>query len=123
MPLLTPAAADLERRRPVWLALSELFLDTDLDEPALERIARALRVSGYAPDELERILDREVAPILNANLRIVAGQWEGFDPDRLAERILERQRSWRRWLPSVAAGPARETWRRVRKLMTQSTVV
>lgn len=123
MPLLTPAAADLERRRPVWLAMSELFLDTELDLPALHAIARALRASGYTPQELERILSREVAPILRANTLSVAGEWTGFDPDWLVERILKRQHSWRRWLPGVVGRSARENWLRVSELMAQKTAV
>lgn len=86
-----------ERRRPVWHALSDLFLDTELDEQHLAWIARILAESGYSDSELESILLREVYPVCLANLHDPAGVWSGFDEDSLEEEILRR-----------AAGPRNE---------------
>ncbi len=79
---------DLERRRPVWLALSELFLDTSLTPRDLGRIASILARSPYGLDELQRILLWEVYPACRSNLLWIAGEWAGFDPEWLEARIL-----------------------------------
>ncbi|WP_420594363.1 DUF7079 family protein [Deinococcus sp.] len=84
--LLSPA--ELVRRRPVWAALSELFLDTELDEADMHWLARTLRESGYPLAELEHILRTEVAPIVGGNLLSVVGVWSGFDLDWLERQIL-----------------------------------
>lgn len=87
---LLPAIDDLERRRPVWEALSTLFLDTDA---SLDRRWRAqvLADSRYSLDELEEILLSEVYSACSGNLRSIAGEWAGFDPEWLEDRILSRR--------------------------------
>lgn len=67
-------------REALWVALADLWLDTELDEAWLRRIAEAVRASGCDPFELERVLRRELAPFLNGNVRTPAGEWAGFDP-------------------------------------------
>ncbi len=90
------ARDDLVRRRPVWTALSELYLDSD--EPGLlDRCARTLARSDYGPDELAEILRREIHPLLHANLLATTGVWQGFDPDWLEGEIVRRQ-ARPRWL-------------------------
>lgn len=92
---LAPAIDDLAAREPVWLALSQLFLDTDITLSRRWR-AQALASSGYSVAQLERILVEEVAPACRINLLCVAGVWDGFDPMWLRERILQRCASpWR----------------------------
>lgn len=97
---MNPPSAELEQRRPVWEALSDLFLDTELQPHEQQWIANTLAESSYREAELEWILRHEVAPILGANLLSVAGEWAGFDQDWLASRILERAQSRLR-LPSL----------------------
>jgi hypothetical protein len=79
---------ELERRRPVWLALSELFLDTSLDSTDINRIAATLVASHYSLRDLDRILVREVYPACRGNLLSIAGEWAGFDAEWLETRIL-----------------------------------
>lgn len=86
---MKPAADDLVNRRPVWEALSDLFLDTDVSLSRTWRVS-LLAASPYSVDELEKILIDEVYPICKYNLLSVAGEWEGFDQTRLEERILRR---------------------------------
>jgi hypothetical protein len=50
------ASTDLDRRRPVWRVLSELYLDTWLDDGDHERIASVLVESRYSTAQLEEIL-------------------------------------------------------------------
>ena len=90
-------------REKVWIALSELYLDTDI-EPFVAPCAQTLAESPFACDELARILFDEVHPALVLNLLSVAGEWGGFDPDWLCERIRRQRSAWRprvwiaRWL-------------------------
>ena len=87
--------SELEQRRPVWDALSTLFLDTDT---ALLRPfrARVLAASPFSIDELQTILIDEVYPVCSANLASIAGEWAGFDSEWL-ERAISRHLSsrWR----------------------------
>jgi hypothetical protein len=87
-------ALDLEARRPVWEALSTLFLDTDISLVRDYR-AKALADSPYPIEDLELILRNEVFPVCSWNLLSVAGVWAGFDLDWLEERIIQRLN--RRW--------------------------
>jgi hypothetical protein len=83
---------ELINRRPVWLALSTMFLDADV---ALTRTARAaaLAASRYPASELEHILIDEVYPVCWANLNAVNGERAGFDPAWLEAAILGRESS------------------------------
>jgi mRNA interferase MazF len=83
------ALEDLVRRRPVWEALSDLFLDTELTESFYRFIARRIIESGYTPAEVHSILWGEVFPVIEFNLRHPAGVWEGFRGDWLQEQILD----------------------------------
>lgn len=67
---------DLHARRPVWGALSDVYLDTDVDD-VYPHAARVLADSGYTLDELRDILCHEVHPVLHPNLLAVAGVWAG----------------------------------------------
>lgn len=91
---------DLPRRRPVWLALSDLFLDTDVTLLQAAN-ARLLAASPYSLEELDTILREEVYPACAFNLREVAGEWAGFDADWLERRIRRGGAPprpwWRRW--------------------------
>ncbi|HEX7640104.1 MAG TPA: hypothetical protein VF457_17035, partial [Burkholderiaceae bacterium] len=80
---------ELAARRPVWDALSDLFLDTDIEEPSMRASrARRLAASPYPIEALEDILAFEVHPHLWPNLFSVAGVWSAFDMDWLEARIV-----------------------------------
>jgi hypothetical protein len=76
---MKPPAEELQRRRPVWEAISAIFLDTEIDDAWRDRIVNTLHSSGYSEWELDRILWAELCPVLHVNLRSVAGEWAGFD--------------------------------------------
>ena len=80
--------SEIEKRIPVWNALSDLFLDTELDDITHKYIAKVVVESGYEPQEIHNILWKEVLPAVGDNLRIVAGEWAGFNPEWLKERIV-----------------------------------
>lgn len=102
-------AADLERRKPVWTALSALWLDTELDDADLRGIADALAASGYTVAELRAIYLDELAPVLGPNLASVAGVWAGFDEAWLHEQA-RRQ----------AEHPGRLRWLSPGRLLTRA---
>lgn len=104
-PALRPAESDLARRRPVWLALSDLFLDTDVNL-FREGNTRTLAASPYSLEELDTILREEVYPACSFNLSQVAGEWAGFDADWLERRILR------------GGPPPRSWWRRLGRYLT-----
>jgi hypothetical protein len=78
-------------RESVWLALSELWLDTEPSEVDINYIARTLAVSDFPLDELEAIYRLEVVPVVYPNALATAGEWTGFDPDWLFEKCRRNQ--------------------------------
>ncbi len=81
---------ELKNRRPVWEALSELYLDTDttlLEEAVVSKLAE----SPYSIAELEDILIREVHPVCVWNA--FAWEWIGFDPEWLENKIIKKRSS------------------------------
>ncbi|MGA6103344.1 MULTISPECIES: DUF7079 family protein [Pseudomonas] len=120
--------SDAARER-VWLALSELWLDTELDDADLRRIADALRTSALPPAELEAIYLHEVAPVLWLNAWSVAGVWSGFDPDWLFEHCqrnqVRRASRWFRWRCRLLRRPMtyanREQWQQVIHRVVEDT--
>ncbi len=115
---------DLARRKPVWIALSDLWLDTEIQGTDLHRIAEVLRASGYTTDELHGIYLYEVAPMVYHNLRNVAGEWTGFDPNVVcaeAEQYARKRTRLREFLMRLTKRPmtyATEThWSRLVALL------
>jgi hypothetical protein len=82
--------AEIERRKPVWAALSDLWLDTEQTVNDLQRIAGVMRRSGYSIDKLREIYLFEVAPVVFLNLLTVAGEWAGFDEEWLFAEATKR---------------------------------
>lgn len=78
----------IEQRRPIWIALSEFYLDTELQDSDFRHIAFIILDSPYTFEEVKTINKYEVFPILQANLLGVAGEWAGFDENWLVEKIL-----------------------------------
>lgn len=83
-------------RLPVWTALSELFLDTELTTTDLQAIAEILRQSPFDVAEIEYILRNEVTPAFIGNLMSVAGQWAPWTEDEVLEIM---NSSLDQWLP------------------------
>lgn len=81
--------SELANRKPVWIVLSELFLDTDA-ELSYDYIIRVCSESPYTQEELRGILVDEVAPVVSANLLSVVGEWAGFDEEWLVESVCKR---------------------------------
>lgn len=77
----------IEARLPLWRALSDLFLDTELQDYDYKHIAKVVLESKFNPMEVQYILWNEVFPALAGNLRIATGEWSGFADDWLQQRI------------------------------------
>jgi uncharacterized protein YndB with AHSA1/START domain len=84
---LTQALA-LVARRPVWAALSTMFLDADVSL-GREARAQALAASGLPDHELQQILINEVYPACWHNLGAVDGQKQAFDAAWLQATIVQ----------------------------------
>jgi hypothetical protein len=74
---------EIERRKPVWAALSDLWLDTALTDDDLQRIAGVMKRSEYSINELKDIFLFGVAPEVFLNLLTVTAEWAGFDEEWL----------------------------------------
>ena len=90
----------LEIRKPLWVALSDLFLDTELQDHDLTFIAKKMHESAYSLEALHDILMLEVFPVCIANLHSVAGEWAGFNENWVIETIVSAKRPncFRRWM-------------------------
>jgi hypothetical protein len=91
-------ASDLEKRKALWTAFSDLWLDTEISQMTLNYIVREMKASGYSLAKLKYIYQHEVAPVVYQNLLIVAGEWAGFDEAWLYDKIqqnLSKPKIWR----------------------------
>lgn len=75
-----------DARHKVWIALSDLFLDTDVSLH-FDHIQRVLVPAPFSMDELDLILRDEVAPVFLSNLFDIAGEWAGFPEDVIVKKI------------------------------------
>lgn len=78
---------DVAQREPVWMAVSTLYLDTEVQWYTYRAIAKVIKESPYTLDEIKVINKTEVFPVLVTNLISVAGVWSGFDEAWLTEEI------------------------------------
>lgn len=86
------SADELKSRLPVWLALSDFFVDTEFDARHWSINAAVLAESPYTLPELDRILREEVAPVAAQNIAygiypVISPVWAGFDAEWLREAI------------------------------------
>ena len=108
-------------REDVWIALSDLYLDTDI-EPFLEPCAQLLADSAFSREELQHMLLDEVHPALVTNLLSVAGEWGSFDRDWLCARLRQKRSAWhpRVWLARrIMRGYARTQWQRLDEIIVR----
>ncbi|MDV9031932.1 hypothetical protein Q7C30_007470 [Pseudomonas sp. RAC1] len=82
------STVDADRLR-VWQALSEFFLDTDVDLSS-DGLVQRLAQTGYTPDQVQCILWNEVYPVLHSNLQSMAGEWAGWTDAFLQAHLVVR---------------------------------
>lgn len=105
-------AGDDAARVPVWIALSGLYLDTEV-ERFHDAIAATLAASPFDLDALRAMLVHDVHPVLFTNLMAPVGVWDGFDEAWLVERIRARGARPRRGLSRWFRGDIDAQWRAV----------
>jgi hypothetical protein len=81
---------DDPERHEVWMEMSDLFLDSELTPEWLESMSWKLATSPFSTEELIRIYEDEVAPVLHGNLHCVAGVWGAFSPEDVIDPIRKR---------------------------------
>ncbi|HEY0602358.1 MAG TPA: hypothetical protein VGD58_05560 [Herpetosiphonaceae bacterium] len=101
---------DLQQRRPVWDALSMLFLDTQLDDADFAYMAKVLARSPYTDAELATIYHAEVEPVCRVNIGMAPGYWSGFPDGWIEERILSRGLDAARALPKLRSSGEPIAW-------------
>lgn len=115
---------EIERRKPLWETLSDLWLDTEMQDYQHERRAELLASSGYSFDEIEKIFSEEVAPAVYSNLYSTVGVWDGFDLEWLYDEIIKNLKKqetnliYRTWVKSgagkfVMTKMARGDWEKI----------
>lgn len=109
-----------DERFPVWDALSEFFLDTELEMKDYERISKMLASTKYTINEIQEILYYEVYPVCKWNMFSVAGEWAGFHPDWIMENIAPKKDK----RPKLHIGPIhkwmfRNHWNHVSRLIKE----
>jgi hypothetical protein len=80
----------LYQRRPVWVAIAQFYLDTELDDLQLLDILKVIYESPYTIEEVKKIDFFEVYPVLKFNIYDTAGEWEAFDEEWLVDKIEEK---------------------------------
>lgn len=101
------SAEEIDRRAPVWRALSDLFLDTELSTEDFRSIARTIEAAQFSGEEAEEILCKEVAPVFSGNLLVAAGEWQSWDEEQVRELVsgyLNKRRHIFSWLGDWQTG-------------------
>ena len=81
---------NIEERKPIWIALSNFYLDTELQDLDFKHIALKIKESPYSLEEVKKINKKEVFPVLYINLLSVAGVWSGFQEEWLVDEITKK---------------------------------
>lgn len=118
------SAEEIDRRAPVWRALSDLFLDTELNAQDFRAIADTIKAAQFSVAEAEEILRREVAPVFGRNLLNTAGEWQPWEEEQVREMLcahLNKRRGLFSWLADWSSGRIvkmiRPDWLQVRAFL------
>lgn len=77
-------------REELWIALADLFLDTETRWFLPDAAQVAVR-HGFSWEQVSSILDYELTPVVGPNLLDVAGEWAGFDRGWLLPALRQAQ--------------------------------
>lgn len=103
------SADELARRKPLWSAMSDLFLDTET-RWSVPYVGHACVKSGFDDATLERAFWAEMFPLALFNLHDIAGEWAMLEisEELLAERAEKGERD--RALELTDAWMVKYTW-------------
>lgn len=114
--------SEIELRMPVWIAISEMFLDGWLDSQDIDRIGKILSHSKYSLGELDEILLWEVYPACRSNVFSIAGEWGYFDPIWLRSKIIKGpsllSKLWTTTVGRISIHTS-VVWRRIKRRITE----
>jgi hypothetical protein len=118
---------NIDNRKPIWIAISAFYLDTELQESDFQGIAEIIIKSKFSFEEIRAIDKYEIFPVLKYNLLQVAGEWAGFDEDWLVENItlrLHRKSKFRRVKIEISywlfQWMCKDYWRNLEKVYIQA---
>lgn len=101
-------------REKLWLALSDLFLDTET-RWFLPQVAFVAVDEGFSWGQVQDALDYELTPLLASNLSDIAGEWAGFPEDWLLSS-LHAQGGPEHGLPRPARALGQRTYQALEQL-------
>ncbi len=106
---------------PVWLALSELFLDSEPTPEDHRRIAVRCGASPYSVEKLNAILENELYPPLIGNLLVMSGgEWGGFGEEWIRKEIAPRIGRRRRLpFPPLMRWMYRDHWMKIKTVIEE----
>ena len=81
---------EIENRKPIWIALSQFYLDSELTSDDFDRIAIIFQKSGLHIQDLKQSDLMEVFPLLQRNLLSISGVWADFDEVWLLSECAKR---------------------------------
>lgn len=118
--------ADWEKRKEIWLCLSDSYLDVALSDTDYHRMVKLFESTHMSLNELMAIDLLEVYPVLKSNLISPAGVWTGFQEEWLYASCKPYYRAKKggfdailiRW--RLLLSPSRrDYWKRIAVLMHQ----
>ena len=107
---------EIDELMPSLTLLSDFYLDTEFEDEHVERMARCCIDAGLSSAHDVELLERDIAPACAFNLFSVAGEWDGFDPDWLKQRILEGPSFLARCEARLLAGYTRKHAARLKRV-------
>lgn len=120
--------ADWEKRKEVWLCLSDSYLDVALSDSDYQRMVKQFQSTHMSLHELMAIDLLEVYPVLKSNLTNPAGVWTGFQEEWLYKSCKPYYRAKKgrfdtfliRW--RLLLSPSRrDYWKKITFLMHQKS--
>ena len=84
-------------RIDIWLCLSNLYLDTELQAFELKSMADLFKDLDMSLEELQKVDRYEVFPSLYKNHLSVAGAWAAFDKAWLVQQCEENKQKRKSW--------------------------
>lgn len=81
---------NIKERQPIWIAISDFYIDSELQESDFEYISIKIKESPYSIEQIKQIDKEEIFPVLHSNLLYVAGVWTGFQEEWLISEITKK---------------------------------
>lgn len=117
-------------REPIWIALSDFYVDNELSKTELDYIGDTFRESPYSLQEIRAIDRYEVFPLLQQNRLSVAGVWTGFKPEWVVEECAIREKKRKSWwyrmycnfYYSLFGGTHKQLWKDIEYRLRQKQI-